>query len=416
MVNEKRMIKIANSKLARRAHVVHRTMRLFGLAGLIGLMGLSSCSSDPEKPDQPDPKDDLTIITFSGRIEEKEDFTRAGLEEVLTDNKSFTVYGYKNDAYDSATESYTSYQAVMPGFKVNWLLNSANSTAANTHDWEYLDQGPDQTIKYWDWSAVAYRFFAYAKGNATTDPATTPAEVTVTGGTVANVPNDDAVTFSTTVDASSEATINAAPYFSTLWFSTGNLVDYPDKQFGQPVQLKFIKPFARVRFMFVFSEKLTFGREMLREPIFKPATAGQKIPTSGTVTFSYPLKGTATEETFTTTGTTGIDQFDIDYYETPDPAVTPEDALATTYPNTPGKWYTVLPVENQGNYSISVQVVTNEVRTSIIPERFMNWKPGYQYTYQFKITESGGIILDVIQVAINDWGNKQSSQHTVYNW
>lgn len=391
---------------------------LIRLVGFLGLMGLVGCSSgdDPDKPENPNPKEELTVIRFSGGIEEKENLTRAGLEEVLTGEKSFTAYGYKNDGYDGGTDSYTSYQAVMPGFKVNWLLNSANSTAANTHDWEYLEQGPDQTIKYWDWSALAYRFFGYAKGNATADPATTPADVTVTGGTVANVPNDDAVTFSATVDASSDATINAAPYFSHLWFSTGNLALYPDKQFGQPVLLQFVKPFARVRFMFTFAEKLNFGREKLREPVFKPATAGQKIPTSGTITFSYPLKGTQTEESFAISGTAGIDQFDIDYYETPDPAVTPDNALPTTYPNTTGKWYYVLPVENQGDYSISVQVVTNEVRTSTIPARFMNWKPGYEYTYTFKITESGGIILDVIQVAINDWGNKHTSQHTVYNW
>ena len=396
----------------------------------IASVALVACSaSDPVDP-TPQPPQEQMPITFAGGLQSELQETRAGgqgLEEVLTGEKKFKLFGYKNDGYEAP--NYTSYQVVMPNFDVCWIANSAYTTNSNTNDWEYVGQGntpeqrAEQTIKYWDFGAKAYRFFGYAMGNATASPATSPAAVSVPGGfptgtsTTAN-----AVTFSTTVDASSEATIAAAPYFSQLWFSTGNPSDYPDRQFGQPVQLKFLKPFARVRFLFTFVNDLTFGREKLSHIRFyptKPATGpAPTIATAGTVSVTYPLQGAETTETWTTSNTTGINAFTVDYYEMPSPvpAGYPVDGQATSWPNTPEKWYTVLPNASQGSYTLEVAVVSDEVKTAIVPAEYMQWKPGFQYTYKFKITETGGITMDIIQVAINDWGNRQSSQHSVYNW
>ena len=387
------------------------------------LLLLSSCSEHDDLPtpvSEPVPTE--RPISFASSLQEQEVVTRTGLEEVLTD-KTFVAFGYKNDAYEGGT--YTSYQAVMPGFVVNWLENSAHTTAANTHDWEYLNQGPDQTIKYWDWSALAYRFFGYANGNATASPATEPVPVTVTGGTAANVPNDNAVTFSADVDATSEATIDAAPYFTRLWYSDGNPTHYPDKQFGQAVHLQFLKPFARVRFMFTFIEGLTFDRKDIRNISFHPTEVAGVQPTiamKGNVSVSYPLKGSETTESWSftpsTTPSDGLDAFTIDYYETPSPVPTgfPASAAATDWPNTPQKWYIVFPAPNQGSYTLQACVVTDEVRTVVIPAEYMKWKAGYEYTYSFKVTESGGITIDIVQVAISDWSNRRSSDYSVYNW
>ncbi|MBR1791480.1 MAG: hypothetical protein IJ754_06995, partial [Bacteroidaceae bacterium] len=263
-----------------------------------------------------------------------------------------------------------------------------------------------------------------------TTPATSPATVTVPDGfpTGNSTPTSaETVTFSAPVDASTQATIDAAPYFSRLWFSNGNAATYPDRQFGKPVQLEFLKPFARVRFMFTFVEGLNFGHEKLGHIAFGPSENldngdenDVNINTAGTVSVSYPLKGTATTETWSTTNTTGIKLFDIDYYEEPDPADIPHgypiNTQPTSWPNSPQKWYTVLPNSVQGSFTAQVSVVSEEIKSVVIPAEYMQWKAGYEYTYKFKITESGGITMDIIQVAINDWGNKQSSDHTVYNW
>ena len=361
----------------------------------------------------------VTPIVFTTSQQEGEAVTRAkALEEHAT---TFTVYGYKNMSVDAG--SYGGLQTVMPGYTVNWIANSAYTTTTNTDDWEYVHQQTsgeaEQTIKYWDWNANAYRFFGYALGTATADPATSAVAVTATVPDGSAVASSSAVAlFSSVVDASSEATIDAAPYFSRLWFSDGNLANYPDRQFGKPVQLQFLKPFARVRFMFTFIDGLSFGREALTHISFHPTRQGSSAPTiatAGTVTVTYPLSGAETVEAWASSLTTGIDAFTIDYYEpatVPDgSAVGPED-----WPNVPHHWYYVLPAPSQGSYTVEVAAVTDEIKTAVVPAEYMSWKPGYDYTYIFKITEGGGIVVDIVQVAINNWSNQKSSNHAVYNW
>ena len=357
----------------------------------------SSCSQEQVAVEP----DEQLSISFSGNLQDEKAMSRAdkGLEEVLN-NKTFKVWSYKNTAV-SGDDNYTDYQNVMLGYTVDYETNSGSTS--NTHDWEYVGKGTNQDIKYWDFSAKAYRFFAYALGN----------------GTASAVTEDDTdvskVSFTTSVDCSSETTMDAAPYFTELWFSTDKVNDY-----GKVVTLKFLKPYARVRFLFVFNEGLDFGRKELERIKFYPAKPvgeddAPTITTAGNVTVIYPLKGTDTKETWSTTPTGSIPAFTIDWYETPEPAVIPEDELPTTYPNTPEKWYYVLPVASQGSYIIEAAIETNELRTASVPAEYMTWKAGFEYTYVFRITE-GGILLDVIQVAVNDWETRILKDHTVYNW
>ena len=390
--------------------IINKVCVYAGNAGLLMMMcvcGIACSGSDSDEAASNQESMQQTAISFGGNLQAESAVTRAatGLEEVLT-NKSFVVYGYKNDAYDSGTDSYTSYQMVMPGFTVNWTANTAYTTTSNTNDWEYVGQGPDQTIKYWDGAANAYRFFAYAKGNATAAPATSPDEVTVTTAA-------DKVTFSANINASTDAHVAAAPYFSRLWFSTGNAVAYPGKAFGQPVQLQFMKPLARVRFIFTFADGLDFGRPALTSPRFRPTADEEGIPDGGTVTFHYPLKGTEVQESWESDVTDYYtENFDIDYYE---PDGVPNLEHPRLYPNSPQHWYYVFPIKSQGTYTLSVDV-NGGPKTTVVPAEYMSWKPGYQYTYRFKITESGGVILDNIQVGINDWSIKGVSEHPIYNW
>ncbi len=394
--------------IAKRTIRAHKGLCLMSVMGLLGLMGCSSDQNDElaEEPMAP-VFNQTTPITFSSSLADNTAVTRSqGLE---TSTTSFKVWAYKNDAYDEGTSSYTSYQTVMPGFIANYGPNTAYTTTTNTNDWEYVGQAADQTIKYWDWGAKAYRFFAVADPNSVCT-ATAPNGVYEANGA-------NAATVTASVDGTTTEGINAAPYFSELWFSTGNAVLYADKQFGKPVTLKFVKPFARVRFVFTFVEGLSFGREALTHVVFKPTNDGT-IATAGNVTVTYPLKNTETAATWSTANTTGITQFDIDYYEADDdytPTGTDASA-ATTYDNTPLKWYTVLPASDQGTYTVSVQVNGLAAKTAVVPAEYMNWKAGYEYTYKFKITEGGGVALDVVLVAINNWVEKKDIEHEVYNW
>lgn len=401
----------ANTTIAGKITTLFPTI-LRGL-GCSCIFFLAACSNDESVVPQ-EPEQQSVAISLAGGMPEENAVTRANLEDVLN-NKTFTVWSYKNDAVSAG--NYTSYQVVMPGYIVNYGANTAYTSTSNTKDWDYVGLGAagDQEIKYWDFKAEAYRFFAYALGNATS-PAT-PNAVTVANGTVSDAPSTTQVTFTSTVDGSTATTIDAAPYFTELWFSNDQANDY-----GKPVTLRFLKPFARVRFIFTFVEGLGFGRESLSKIKFCPTantddddTNDQTIPTSGTVTVSYPLKGTATTESWATSGTSGINAFTIDYYAE-NTSVTPADSEPETYPNTPEKWYYVLPIASQDNYTIQVAAVTSDVKTAVVPAEYMSWNAGYEYTYKFKITEGGGIKLDIIQIGINDWVKKTPSYHTVYNW
>ena len=370
------------------------------MAALMGLMGLWGCSGN----DLEGPQSGQMPISFAGNMQKETAVSRAdkGLEEML-DSKTFKAWGYKNMTVSG--NDYTDYQAVMSGYNVIYEANSAS--VSNTCNWEYVNESAGQYIKYWDFSAAAYRFFAYALGNGT------PTAVSE------DMSDPSKAVFSSSVSTSSDATIDAAPYFSELWFSNDKQADY-----GQVVTLRFVKPFARVRFLFKFADNLRIGRESLHFIRFYPNPTTEEshpvIPTSGSVVVDYPLRGTATQAAWKTIAASGISQFDIDWYEAPAPvtlpAGVPADALPTTWPNTPEKWYNVLPAPNQGSYNVEVQVMSGEIKTATVPAEFMSWKPGYQYTYVFKITEQGGVAIDVIQVAVNDWNRVMTLDHEVYNW
>lgn len=346
---------------------------------------LTACSSGGDTPGEeptptpgnpPTPQPTETAITFKSGLAEGEEVTRStGLEEATT---TFTVWSYKNMSYDD-TNGYGGLQTVMPGYIVNWGANTALTTETNTNDWEYVGMGQDQTIKYWDWSALAYRFFGVAE--------------TPTGEGKANTDNG-ANGIVLTVDAHDNDGIAATPYFSHLWFSTGMILDYPDKLFAHPVILEFLKPIAQVRIKFTFVAGLGIDRTGLSQITFKPTT-NEYIPTKGTVTITYPLTGAEKKESFTSN---------------------PDYTSAINYISTDETWHNVLPRHSQGTYTLSVVVVGGDPKTAVVPAEYMTWTPGYQYTYIFKITETGGVTLDDIQVAINDWHLKESVEHPVYNW
>lgn len=364
-------------------------MSLIGLIGLMSCLGLMGCSSDSGEQ-EPAPAPIGTAIAFSAQQGEEQKVagaraTRAGTPLSEAGVTNFTVWGYKNMSYDEGTSSYGDLQTVFPGYNVNWY--SGSSSASNSNGWEYVAQqlsGDEQTIKYWDWAAKAYRFFAVT-GSTSYEP---------------NAPNGPHE-FTFAADCSTAEALEATPFFTKLWFSTGAIEDYPTKQFGKPVQLEFLKPFSRVRFLFTYS----YSAEAVKvtSPSFKPTDGVTKIARKGTVTVSYPLTGTATTESYTIT-------------KNASPAEGKElEAFTEEYiPEGTEKWYTVFPAPSQGSYTMSV-TVDNVVKTAVVPAEYMTWQPGYSYTYIFKITEQGGVEIDMVQSAVTPW-TELENDHQVYNW
>lgn len=388
---------------------------------LVLLLG-ACCHDDDEKPVQ----EKGTPITFSGSEAEPKEVagarrsnetngtyrtqggTRAAmpLESKAT---AFDVWGYKNMIWDD-TDGYTKagLQTVIPQYHVAWKENSAATTTTNSDGWEYiLTDYPDQTIKFWDFGAEAYRFFA-----ATGYPAAIVK--TVDGNEVAEISM-----------AADGEDLSATSYYSRLWFSTGSLVDYPTRQFGKTVALEFALPLSRVRFILRTVVPEGSPEPILEDIEYKPITG--KIHVRGTFTVTYPLTGESTTESWTTSDFTRsilsltvpysedeyFTQAEIDAAEEGDPAygkTTSDKKIVGTY-----KWYYLMPIRGQEPYMLTL-LINGEEKTAVVPAAYMDWLPGYEYTYIFKINEEGGVELESYDAAYADWKEGTEGTPTVYNW
>ncbi len=347
------------------------------MTSLVACSGAAgSAGSDDSEPVVP--TEQLKAISFSSGLQEEEQVTRAaGLEDMAT---SFKVWGYKNDAVSG--DEYTSYQTVFPGFTVNWTQNTAHTTTSNTHDWEYVGVTAEQTIKYWDFSAKAYRFFGVAPATA--------ASASVTDG-VASI--------SFTADATTEAKVDETPYYSHLWFKDHSALT---SMAGNPVELEFLKPFSLVTVKFIDDKGGQREAADIQAFTFKPTDTGKKIAVAGNVTISFPLKGTATQETVTVN-------------DSPTPTYLDADGINGEVASELTK--TVLPATNQGTYTLTVRLFTDaNDRSTVVPAEYVNWKPGYAYTYIFKISGANSVLLQVVQVAIRDWSTGSPVNKDLYNW
>lgn len=396
---------------------------LIGLMSLIGLMGLMSCSSSSDDAvDNNPPAPVLTevAISFSGSESQEDAVTRAAGKPLHDAGVlQFAVWGYKNISF--AADVYGNTQTVFPGYTVKYQANSAATTTTNSSNWEYilLDE-PEQSIKYWDWSAKAYRYFAVTG---------TPSGAEGTyGGDGTYWTSGSYKTYKLTLSADASGVnkdeiatnIAATPYFSRLWFSTGHPVAYPNKKFGKPVTLEFLKPLTRVRYIF----KYAYPREgiKLTEASFKPtadvAAAEEdkvKIARKGTVTVHYPKEGTETKEWYTTevdaNKATRLTDLTVDY----DPEDDSKDYVTlSSGMMTSDGWYVLLPNISQGSYTLSVNV-NGEDKTAVVPQQYMQWLPGYSYTYIFKITDEGGVEIGWVEYAVTPW-KEMEADWTVYNW
>ena len=146
---------------------------------------------------------------------------------------------------------------------------------------------------------------------------------------------------------------------------------------------------------------------------FKPSADGVKIVRKGEVKVIYPKSGTQTQE-----------RYDLVANANPDPATNKAlDAFTEDYdPENESKvysvsdegWYTVLPNTSQGNYKLTAKINGSD-RVVEVPAQYMQWKPGYQYTYVFKITEEGGVEIGWVEYAMKPW-TEMEADWTVYNW
>lgn len=362
---------------------------------------LASCSSSqqddpitPEPKPDPNPQPELMGISFGGNNDTWQDAptTRAGKTGLETLFPSFRVWGYK-----TTDPNLTSSQLVMDGYNVKYTQGSSGASQSNTDDWEYVgitNTTTTQTIKYWDYSASSYRFFAYTPDYANI-------KVSIQDAGTASATTSFRLPFA----YNENATAVSFPYMSELWYSTK---DATTSQYGKCVTLAFAPIIAKVRFKFAYPDgtsAISIKDITFQDNRFIDNPTNADTPLSGDITISYPLAETVSSTTPNfawtitdpkTENSTGSLVFTIPY-EDKDDAIHILDT-----PTLYNKWYYVPPLGNssyvQGAYTVNA-IIDGKNSSATVPAAYMQWKAGFQYTYIFKITQAGtGITFADMQV------------------
>lgn len=370
----------------------HLPTSLLGITSLLmSAMTLVGCSSSGDTPDAPD--NGGHSISFAANNDNTEAVSRAPKTTSLSSlgHKEILVYGYKT--IDGAMQN------VMPGYTLKYTDNSANSTTTNTTGWEYVAQGKDylgldQEIKYWDGNSTDYRFFAVLskfKDNLRYDDSAISASTNVTtkGSFSMSFTGLEYYTHDSigTYRNSSNAEVSESdiPMYGTLW--QGDPAEY----YNKPVPLSFVKPYALVRLVFERPNGTSSTQLGKEGDTTYPITFGPKggeLAGDGTVDVSWGMA--STRETATATaGTKTLTTMTLQPV-----SLINEETRYQAWPE-----YLMIPVVSTVDFVCTAYVHTKnssgadifDKREAVIPATYMQWKPGYQYTYVFKITSNNSL-------------------------
>ncbi len=359
---------------------------------LIGF-SLIACTSDDEYTNIRK-KSDVAIL-FSAKNGEKE-VTRGNISALSNIIQSFYIYGYKN--------VNGTLQTVMPRYTINWHDESMNTSINNSSGWSYVGEGTDlqnnaQEIKYWDGNASEYRFFGiltpqntnlkYNGNNVTASTApTSEGEFTLEMADISYLTIDKDGKYYQG-NSNTEVDANDIPMYGKLWAATP--ASTPDV-----VTLEFVRPYAFVRVAFMRAEKsntviIGDDTDVSHTTTFAPVSGS--MSTTGSATITYPLSGNS-EESLTMGATSGaLTSLSFD-----EATLSEEGVPIINYPI-----YAMIPTGTTPYDDFKLGAYVNsegsiEYREAIVPAAYMQWKPGYQYTYIFKVTNTALEFNSTIEV------------------
>ena len=396
------------------------------------VLALASCSSDDFLGENSGNGQNAanSVINFggeTGKITRAEDIKQGAAAELL--GKNFVLVGFKGSATAAANTTYA-----FDHYNVNYVDGTANTTESNTANWEYVNQsmkvnGVDetngnggslalnakqQTIKYWDHSCASYDFIAFSMGKGHKAGETT----TYAKPTTVNKDKLAEAAYTLTGDANT---------LSECYISDMKTVlekNYNDKA----VAMSFRHLTSKVRIAlyetvpgYVISDVKFYDAE--RNDHNGQGTLSGKFNNNGTLTVYFPTTKELNDDNtpnadynkahvkFTeaqTEGTVKYMEFGAVNYNNGD-----EDQIkkGTTYLSqtaanpsycgaTANYYQAVIPTEDKSepanlriDYTLTATDGTGEVinvkgATATVPAKYTEWKPGYAYTYIFKISQN----------------------------
>lgn len=408
-----------------------------------------ACSDDfadapPVVNPNPDAREIPIVFNSSSSNLTRADFTDAVAADML--GGKFVVTGYKGPKTEWKDNDNN---IVFDNFIVEWGENTANTTESNAKNWEYVGKGPiqhaldkgitRQAIKYWDYTADQYDFIAWSTGKKTaivtsTAPDPIPAgSVYVSAITPATASGISGSAYTLTGTAEDLSQCYIADLVTVKKDGTGT------GAYGDPVVLKFRSLGTKVR----IGLYETIPGYSVRDVKFYPkagvltteekaqisanarlfTTVADKIYTKGTYTIYYPtvdkpsdpsaqnynadnnqahISFAPTETTQSTTVNCGDLNYTIaeDAEKKPGNVYLGRSSNTATFAGNPSTNYYEFYIPNQEGTNLNLRVDfvlesidgTGEIievknATAQVPSIYAQWKPGFAYTYLFKISD-----------------------------
>lgn len=400
---------------------------------LLATLLFAACNSDlVEEPlvvTPPTPEAQEIPIVFSSVSNgmTRTEYTGAVAADML--GKKFVVTGYKGSqtAWNDNDNSI-----VYDNFLVEWIENTANTTASNSSNWEYVGRLPidharangvsQQAIKYWDYTQKQYDFIAWSAGkkNAIYTGSPSDGEVLVS-----------AINPATASGASGSAYVFEGKAKDLVDCYIADLVtvkkDGTGKgAYGEPVTLTFRSlgskvrigiyetvPGYSVRDVEFYSAAASNDADATKPRLF--TTEVNQIYLEGQYTVFYPTVDAPTNTDnnqahirFTGTGDKSkiVDFGQLQYTSKEDAEKSTGNVFLGRTSNTAsmageaeGNFYTqYLPNEGGTNLNLRVnytlesidgtgEIIKVKGATAQVPSIYTQWKAGYAYTYLFKISD-----------------------------
>lgn len=391
------------------------------------VLALASCSSDDFLGESSGNGQNAanSVINFGGETGKitraaGEDIKEGAAAELL--GKNFVLVGFKGSETAAANTNYA-----FDHYNVNYVDGTANTTESNTANWEYVNQNMkvngaegslaqngalQQTIKYWDHSCASYDFIAFSMGKGYKAGETT----TYAKPTAVNKDKLAEAAYTLTGDANT---------LSECYISEMKTV--VEKNYSkQAVAMSFRHLTSKVR---IALYEIVPGYVISDVKFYGVATDGKstdqgtlfgKFNNNGTLTVYFPTTGTKNDQN------ADYNKAHVKFASTEADATVPskvfgkvnynnqvEDQIkanqgylsqTSTEPsycgNTAKEYQKVLPAEGESqpanlriDYKLTATDGTGEVinvkgATATVPAEYTKWKPGYAYTYIFKISQN----------------------------
>ena len=396
---------------------------------VMALAALMSCSSDDFVGDSGSPNgvngSENAAISFNLNVPTVTRADKTGGDAATDLSNQFIVYAEKGETSDGKAPA--AGKLVFQNYKVAYTANTAYTTTSNTKNWEYVGQAwtageqgnittsttDAQTIKYWDWGASSYTFTAVSA---------LPSDIST--GKVKITKTTEATTGNLVYDKGYSVVLTDAADLDKLFFSERKVISSSNNTdrnatnaYGGNVTLRFHNAASKVRVAMyenipgysVTINKFSVDNDGGATPSFTNMT--DDVTANFAANFQNCAKGIAGTLTvkYQNSGTT-VNHPTVSFTGTPvDVLALGTNLKATTvlgtsvtgaiYDKSDKAYTSVFPKENNAqnlklkvSYTLTAPVTGETIvvtdATAEVPSNYLQWKPGYAYTYIFKISDN----------------------------